>query len=319
MERSKIKGEQSGTQAQDQTTKDTKILKICTAKDATSRAGKTYKLAISEFEIGLRKGARPFWRRWQAVDVRPTLQVYKKRRTPYEVRHPASSGKNYSPFWLELGSAACITRNELPPLDQTNTMASLPAGTFPSSRFTSSAFCTGLRLTCRITSPRLMPALSAGLPGCTLVTTTPFTSEGSCSWSRRSGLRFSSPTPQRALPWFSPELDAVSSDLLLMLSSVTGRLRLLPSRITCRVTLFPGRCPLIAACNWPALSIFLPLSSVMTSPTFKPAFAPGESGSTWLTSAPLALSRWKKLAFSGVTSLMPTPIRACSILPSLSS
>src|SRR6185312_5367077 len=77
MERSKIKGEQSGTQAQDQTTKDTKILKICTAKDATSRAGKTYKLAISEFEIGLRKGARPFWRRWQAVDVRPTLQVYK--------------------------------------------------------------------------------------------------------------------------------------------------------------------------------------------------------------------------------------------------
>src|SRR6185437_1451589 len=37
-------------------------------KDATSRAGKTYKLAISEFEIGL-GGARPFWRQWQAVDA----------------------------------------------------------------------------------------------------------------------------------------------------------------------------------------------------------------------------------------------------------
>ena len=47
----------------------------------------------------------------------------------------------------------------------------------------------------------------------------------------------------------------------------------------------------------------------MTSPVFRPAFAPGASGCTSLTSAPSALFSWKNLALSGVTSAIWIPMK----------
>ncbi len=69
----------------------------------------------------------------------------------------------------------------------------------------------------------------------------------------------------------------------------------------------PGAVSLTATCSARPSTIFLPLSSRSTSPLFRPARPAGESGVTWLTMAPVASGRLKKLALSGVTSFMLMP------------
>ena len=115
------------------------------------------------------------------------------------------------------------------------------------------------------------------------------------------------PNPQRGL---SPWLSALSFSLWSASSPsrVSGTDMLLPSRMTSRAILVPGVFSPTSICNWPASVTFLPSSSVMTSPIFRPALAPGESGSTCVMTAPLLSFTSKNFAFSGVTSVMPTPI-----------
>ncbi len=60
-----------------------------------------------------------------------------------------------------------------------------------------------------------------------------------------------------------------------------------------------GETWLTATCSAPPLTIFLPLISRSTSPFLSPAWLAGESGVTWLTIAPVASGRLKKLRVLG--------------------
>ena len=71
--------------------------------------------------------------------------------------------------------------------------------------------------------------------------------------------------------------------------------------------LLPGLISETATCSAPPFTILRPSISRSTSPAFNPAWPAGESGVTWLTIAPVASGRLKKLELSGVTSFMLMP------------
>jgi len=98
------------------------------------------------------------------------------------------------------------------------------------------------------------------LPGCTFVTTTPFTSEGSCKLVAQIGIRFSSATPSALLPWDSPGVGGVSPPFLLMLSSVNWKVGVCRHASPLRPTLVSRTLRVIAAVKLARISIFLPLS-----------------------------------------------------------
>ena len=81
----------------------------------------------------------------------------------------------------------------------------------------------------------------------------------------------------------------------------------LPSRRMPRVMLVPGETSLTATWRALPLTIFSPLSCVMTSPCVRPARLAGESGVTCATMAPEASLQVEEVALSGVTSFMLMP------------
>ncbi len=86
------------------------------------------------------------------------------------------------------------------------------------------------------------------------------------------------PDPCPSVPCHCRSAQSPGSCRWASTSRVTGRFCVLPSRITVRWIVVPGCVSLVFICSSPASFTGLPLSSVMTSPVFRPALLPGASG-----------------------------------------